>query len=154
MTRGGGATGVGGRSEPWQDRDALMVCGTTMAGLALLVTAWFGAGGTAVVARQTAWLNLAVAGFAVSAIGLCLWLLRVRRAVGERRIALISLAPREEPEDSYEATPLRRANTAQQQLVRATGMVRLHRPDCPLLDGKDVIVAAPGDGELCGVCAA
>jgi hypothetical protein len=151
-------TEVGRGAEPWQDRDALMVCGTTLAGLALIVTAWFGAGGTASVARQTAWLNLAVAGFAVSSIGLCLWLLRARRAVGDRRIALISLAPREEQEDSYEAKPLRRAGaadgTASPRLVRAAGMVRLHRPNCPLLAGKDVTGAAEEDGELCGVCAA
>ncbi|MEV6056678.1 hypothetical protein [Streptomyces sp. NPDC052107] len=155
-------TAVGKRAEPWQDRDVLMVCGTTLAGLALLVTAWFGAGGTASVVRQTAWLNLAVAGFALAAIGQCLWLLRARRAVGERRIALISLAPQKERADSYEdsyegsyessyeAKPLRRTST---RLVRAAGMVKLHRPDCPLLVGKDVVVAAPEAGELCGVCA-
>ncbi|MET7617944.1 hypothetical protein [Streptomyces sp. NPDC005408] len=144
-------TGAGRRAEPWQDRDVLIVCGTTLAGFALIVTAWFGAGGTASVARQTAWLNLAVAGFAVSSIGLCLWLLRARRAVGDRRIALISLAPREEQEDPYEEKPLRRASS--QHLVRAAGMVRLHRRDCPLLTGKDVTLAAAEDGELCGVCA-
>jgi hypothetical protein len=154
-------TAVGKRAEPWQDRDVLMVCGTTLAGLALLVTAWFGAGGTASVVRQTAWLNLAVAGFALAAVGQCLWLLRARRAVAERRIALISLAPHEDQEEradsyedayegSYEAKPLRRTST---RLVRAAGMVKLHRPDCPLLVGKDVVVAAPEAGELCGVCA-
>ncbi|MGW2563653.1 hypothetical protein ACWCXB_31405 [Streptomyces sp. NPDC001514] len=140
------------RTEPWRDRDALVVCGTTLAGLALLVIAWFGAGGTASTALQTAWLNLAVAGFTVSAIGQCLWLLRARRAVGERRIGLISLAPREDPEDAYEPLPVRRG--APRHLVRATGMVRLHHPDCPLVAGKDVTVAAPEDGELCGMCAA
>lgn len=142
-------TAVGRRAEPWHDRDLLMVCGTTLAGLALLVTAWFGAGGTASVVLQTAWLNLAVAGFAISSIGQCLWLLRARRAVGERRIALISLTPREE--DPYETKPLPRTATG---LVRAAGMVKLHRPDCALLAGKDVTGAAAGDGELCGVCAA
>jgi branched-subunit amino acid ABC-type transport system permease component len=37
-------------------------------------------------------------------------------------------------------------------LVRAPGMARVHHPECPLVAGKAVGPAAPGDGELCRVC--
>ncbi|MBA4863790.1 hypothetical protein H1V43_20920 [Streptomyces sp. PSKA54] len=85
------------RAEPWRDGDVLTVCATTFIGLAVIVAAWFGVSGTVSATRQAAWLNAGVAGFATAAGGLCLWLLRLRRAVGERRVALISLAPQEDP---------------------------------------------------------
>jgi hypothetical protein len=126
----------------------------------VIVAAWFGASGTVSATRQAAWLNAGMAGFAVSAGGLCLWLLRLRRAVGERRVALISLAPQEDGADetSRTARPPRHAGptdrTIPLPLVRAAGMARLHRPDCPLVAGKDVTPARLDDGEPCGVCAA
>jgi hypothetical protein len=151
--------GADRRAEPWRDGDILMVCATTLVGLAVIVAAWFGAGGTVSAARQAAWLNVAVAGFAVSSGGLCLWLLRARRAVGERRVALISLAPPGEPqEEPGAARPSRRAEatdtTVPLRLVRAAGMERLHHPECPLVAGKDVTPAGLDDGDPCGVCGA
>ncbi|MGP3983149.1 hypothetical protein [Streptomyces sp. KR80] len=147
--------GADRRTEPWRDGDVLTVAVTTLVEVALIVGAWFGASGTASAARQAAWLNLAVAGFAVSAGGLCLWLLRLRRAVGERRVALISLAPQEEPAPArLPRRPQASAATVSSQLVRAAGMDRLHRRDCPLVAGKDVTPAGLDDGDPCGVCAA
>ncbi|MGP3923304.1 hypothetical protein [Streptomyces sp. 8N616] len=152
-------SGAGRRPEPWRDGDVLTVCATTLIGLAVIVAAWFGASGTVSAPRQAAWLNVGVAGFAVSAGGLCLWLLRLRRAVGERRVALISLAPQEDSEEASRTAasprPARPADTTVPlPLVRAAGMARLHHPDCPLVAGKDVTPAGLDDGEPCGVCAA
>ncbi|MGH3521132.1 MAG: hypothetical protein ACRDQ7_27900 [Haloechinothrix sp.] len=139
---------MSGTGLPWRDGDLVMVCLTAIAGLAAIVAAWFGASGTVSVVRQAAWLNVAVAGFAISAVGLCLWLLRLRRAIGERRVALISLDPVED------ATPVAAAPTAEFELVRASGMSKVHFADCPLVVGKPVQPAYAGDGEPCGVCAA
>ncbi|MGX1673548.1 hypothetical protein [Streptomyces sp. NPDC055400] len=151
-------SGVDGRTVPWRDRDVVTVCGTTLAGLALIVTAWFGAGGTVSTARQAAWLNLGAAGFAVCAGGLCLWLLRARRTLGERRISLIALAPVDDDEEAFPATRTHRSGPADTThalpLVKAEGMDRLHHPDCPLVAGKDVVPVGAGGGDLCGVCAA
>lgn len=151
-------TGVDPRAVPWRDRDVVTVCGTSLAGIALIVTAWFGASATVSTARQAAWTNLGVAGFAVGAGGLCLWLLRARRALGERRVTLIALAPADDDEDTRTGptprTPRTRStdDTLALPLVRAAGMDRPHRPDCPLVAGKEVTPAAVGAGEPCGVC--
>ncbi|MGD6748128.1 hypothetical protein ACOKM3_40520 [Streptomyces sp. BH106] len=149
-------SGVDARAVPWRDRDVVTVCGTSLAGLALIVTAWFGASATVSTARQAAWLNLGVAGFAVGAGGFCLWLLRARRALGERRVSLIALAPVDDDGDARPG-PARRTgstdDTLALPLVRAAGMDRPHRPDCPLVAGKEVTPAAVGTGEPCGVCA-
>ncbi|RVU23032.1 hypothetical protein EOT10_18350 [Streptomyces antnestii] len=161
-----------GRTVPWRDRDVMTVCGTSLAGLALLVTSWFGASAEVSTARQAAWLNLGVAGFAVCAGGFCLWLLRARRTLGERRVALIALAPADDEDtsagDTYAGDTSARDthahttrtprpgpadDTLALPLVRAQGMDRVHHPDCPLVAGKDVTPAAPGAGEPCGVCA-
>lgn len=149
-------TGIDTRAVPWRDRDVVTVCGTSLAGIALIVTAWFGASATVSTARQAAWTNLGVAGFAVGAGGLCLWLLRARRTLGERRVTLIALAPADDDEDTRpRPTPRTRStdDTLALPLVRAEGMDRTHRPDCPLVAGKEVTPAAVGAGEPCGVCA-
>ncbi|MFZ3565654.1 hypothetical protein ACOKM5_01670 [Streptomyces sp. BH097] len=148
-------SGVDPRAVPWRDRDVVTVCGTSLAGLALIVTAWFGASATVSTARQAAWTNLGVAGFAVGAGGLCLWLLRARRALGERRVTLIALAPTDDDEDTRTGPAPRTTSTDDTlvlPLVRAEGMDRPHRPDCPLVAGKDVTPAAVGAGEPCRVC--
>ncbi|OAH13067.1 hypothetical protein [Streptomyces jeddahensis] len=147
------------RTEPWRDGDALTVCATTLIGLAVIAGAWFGVSGTVSATRQAAWLNAGAAGFAIEAGGLCLWLLRLRRAVGERRVALISLAPQEDAQEPMRtARPPRCTRptdtTVPLPLVRAAGMTRVHHPDCPLVAGKDVTPAGLDDGEPCGVCAA
>ncbi|WP_425825366.1 hypothetical protein [Streptomyces fractus] len=144
------------RAVPWRDRDVVTVCGTSLAGLALIVTAWFGASATVSTARQAAWLNLGAAGFAVGAGGLCLWLLRARRTLGERRVTLIALAPADDDEFARPGTARRATSTDDTlalPLVRAEGMDHLHHPDCPLVAGKEVTPAAVGAGEPCGVCA-
>lgn len=81
----------------WQDGDIVMVSITALVAVIGIVGAWFGATGAGSMAAQAGWLNLGVASLAVYAVGVCLWLLRGRRAVGERRVALISLDIGEEP---------------------------------------------------------
>lgn len=137
----------------WRDSDLVVVSITALLGLIAIIAAWFGASGSHSLTQQAMWLNLAVAGFAVSSVGLCLWLMRGRRAIGERRVALVSLDP---VEDEPASAPVRRpaaGSTASFDLVRAPGMRRVHDPACPLVAGKPVERANPGDGEPCAVCA-
>ncbi len=134
----------------WRDGDVLMVVLTALVCVVAITVGWFGASGSATLTHQVAYLNLAVAGFAVFAGGNCLWLLRGRRAVGERRAALIALEPAEPVRQAPAAVPA----TASWQLVRGAGMRRLHQPDCPLVAGKPVEPVGLADGEPCGVCAA
>lgn len=139
---------------PWNDGDVVMVSATAIVGLAAIVGAWFGAGGSPLAERQAAWLNLAIAGIAIFAAGNCLWLLRVRRAVGERRVSLVALAPAE-PESPDVPAPRTRLDSpagSARGLVRGAGMARVHQPDCPMVVGKPVEPAELGDGEPCGVC--
>lgn len=136
----------------WRDSDVVMVSVTALLGLIAIIGAWFGASGASATTQQAAWLNIAVAGFAVSGVGLCLWLMRGRRAIGERRVALVSLDP---VDDEPPAVPFQRPAgdaTAPLGLVRAVGMRRVHELNCPLVAGKRVEPASLGDGDPCSVC--
>lgn len=148
--------GRGGQDLPWRDGDAVLVTATAVVGLAAIVVGWYGASGTAVVEKQVAWLNLAVAGFAIAATGMALWLLRLRRAIGERRSLLIALEPVEAVWDDGSTTTFhdesRAESTTSLELVRVAGMRRIHHAGCPLVAGKQVEPVGAGDGQQCGVC--
>ncbi|MBA0125745.1 hypothetical protein H0B56_09355 [Haloechinothrix sp. YIM 98757] len=143
-------TGRTGPDWPWRDSDVVMVCLTTIVGAAAFAAGWFGATVSGTVHHQAAWLNLAVGGFATSAVGVSLWLMRGRRAVGERRVALVSIDP---PDAEPRPAPGRWPDAdGTRDLVRAVGMQRVHRPDCPLVAGKQLERADEDDGQPCGVC--
>lgn len=137
----------------WRDSDVVMVSVTALIGVIAIIAAWFGASGSSSLTRQSLWLNLAVAGFAVASVGLCLWLMRGRRAVGERRVSLVALDPVDDERDHPPALPRRSPiDTASLELVRAPGMRRVHDPACPLVAGKRVEPASLRDGAPCAVC--
>lgn len=152
-------TGQAWPSLAWRDGDIVTMAAMTLAGLIAIVVAWFGAGGSGNVTHQAMWLNLAVAGFGISALGNCLWLLRGRKAVGERRVSLISFETMDDEASAPEGgrdgrRPAATQPTASLELVRGAGMTLVHYRDCPLLVGKPVQSALPGDGQPCGMCAA
>lgn len=135
----------------WRESTLIKVVVTAIIGLVAIAAGWFGASGSTSVVRQTAWLEVAIAGFTVAAAGNCLWLLRARKAIGERRHALITL----EAADVEPGRPRPSVtSTASLELVRAEGMTRVHYRDCPLVDGKPLKPADLSGGEPCGVCAA
>lgn len=129
---------------------------TVLLGLITILAAWFGSSHTASLTGRMLWLNAAVAGFAVAAIGLGLWLMAGRRAVGERRFSLVSLEePAAEPASAKAGRRMKRGSgeTASLELVRVPGTRRVHAPDCPLVAGKQVEQAAVSEtSERCGVC--
>lgn len=134
---------------PWRQGDLVALCVTGFVGAVAILGAAFAAGRASTLERQVMWLDVALAGLAVFAAGNGVWLMRLRRALGDRRIQLVSLEAAE-PE-VVAARPARR-DTLTLTLVRAVGMTRVHHPDCPLVNGKEVEPANLGDGEPCGVC--
>lgn len=144
--------------QPWGDGDILGLCAASAVGLVAIVGAWYGISGSASPASQTGWLNAAMAGVVVSALGNCVWILRGRRAVGERRARLVALhegesGPDAVPMTSWEDTRTMTVPLMDTDRVRAGGQRRIHSADCPLVAGKNVAPALLGDGAPCGVCA-
>lgn len=148
--------GSSGAGYPWRDNDVVTVVVTALLGVVAVMAAWFGASGEVSVVRQVMWLNLAVGGFVVFAGGNGVWLLRLRRAIGDRRVRLVSLEADDVEAMTADAValsvPPRAGSTAALRLVRGVGMARVHDPGCPLVAGKAVQPAVVGDGEPCGVC--
>lgn len=129
---------------PWQDNDLITSAALGFLGAAAVVASWLVASASVSVGSQVAWLNVAICGLVVAAVAACLWLMRVRGRIGQRRRALVALEPVEL------AVPIR--HIAAGPLVRAAGMLRVHHADCPLVAGKQVEPARRGDGESCGMC--
>jgi hypothetical protein len=139
-----------GQLAPWGDRSLAILVGGWLCGLVGVGAGWFGASGTADVPAQMSWVDLAVAGVVVSGVTNCLWLTAGRRAVGQRRAALVDIEP-------PQPTPLRPARladvTTSFDFFQVPGQRMVHRPDCPLLAGKERQPATPAQGPPCGVCA-
>lgn len=138
---------------PWTDADVLRLCVASAVGLIAIVATWYWISGSANTGTQALWLNIGVAGVVISALGNGVWLLRGRRAVGERRAELVSLQAVETPAE-LAPDPARSSasSTTTLGLVRAVGMTHVHVEECPLVAGKAVQPAALGEGDPCGVC--
>lgn len=135
------------RAWPWGETDVVLACLLQVAGLIAIIAAWFGASQPGTLMQQSAWVHVAAAGLVVSGAGAGQWLMRGRRAVGQRREALVSL----DPVDESPAAPSD-AGIEPLTLVRAHGMHKVHDPSCPLVADKDVEPATVDDGEPCAVC--
>lgn len=135
---------------PWADTDVLWLCVTSTIGIVAITTSWYGISGSASTGTQALWLNIGVSGAVIAALGNCVWLLRGRRAVGQRRAGLVSLAP-VTPSGAL-GMPMEDTVTMPLGWVRVEGTRKVHRVDCPLMSGKAVELAGPGDGDPCGVC--
>jgi hypothetical protein len=98
--------------------------------LVLLVAGWYHAAGAGDVRTQLTWLNLSLAGLAVSAVSNGLWLLRGRQVVGLARVAMLPDVPKRHANTSTLAPP--------GAVVTSKGMTRFHRPGCPLVAGRSV----------------
>ena len=133
---------------PWTRSDIIALSALVAAGLTGLVAGWTGTSGEPVHASQTAWLDLGIAGLIVTGAGIALWLMRGRRAVGQRRAALLADV------DPGAADVHAPAAVATAALVAMTGMSRYHRADCELVAGKRVRRVRAGQTGLtpCGVC--
>lgn len=120
----------------WGTKGLTLLIGVNGIGLSMILAGWFGAGDTAVVQRQIPWINLAIAGLALSAVNNGVWILRGRRSLvmmasrfpdrminGRRSRIIAGDRADTGPVDWYVAGPL---------------MTLYHRPNCPFVAGKSV----------------
>jgi hypothetical protein len=139
-------------SSPWRLGDLVSLVAALAAGLAAIVAGWIGVSGEPTTSQQTAWLNVGIGGLVVAGIGVAVWLMTGRRAVGERRrhllpdvaATLAASAPATVDDDAAEA------------LVVLPGMTRYHRPTCELMAGKKAMPLGRRRSRRalapCGVC--
>jgi hypothetical protein len=138
---------------PWSDGALIvLLSGWTLAGVSLVV-GWYGSSGTGVVPDQIPWLDIAIAGAVTSGVANMLWLTAGRRAVGERRMDLVSFGTAT-PVRPLRTAPVSGTTTQTSVLtnVRVPGQGSAHLPECPLIVGKVVEPVTPGAGVPCRMC--
>ena len=143
-------------SSPWRRVDRVGLLATTGVGVALIAVSWFGAADATAVETQVRWVNAAVVGVVVLGAGNALWLLTGRRAAGQLRRTVVdsdqlarrltALSQRADRREAGVAAP-----------VAGQHMTRYHRPDCPLVAGKQVTSGSvtthvKRGRRPCGVC--
>ncbi len=142
-----------GRPYPWQVAHLLVWYVGAAAGLVVILVAWWGASGTTRLPTLITWVDVAVVGVVVSGMANLVWLLEGRRAVGERRYAVLG-----DPDLTAGAAQRTVADLGGElSLVAAEAMTRYHRAACPAVAGRHVAAASRDDHESvgrspCGIC--
>lgn len=130
---------------PWLKRDRTIVLGGCLLGLVGLgVCSWQGSGSVD-LSEQMNWLLLGILCVSLSSVCLAYWLLSGLRAV---RVEVARVFGTVKPN-----LPSAEAVTGT-GFVTVAGMVRYHRPECPLVAGKTVRQVSPDAEGLrpCGAC--
>jgi hypothetical protein len=149
------------RAFPWGVeagvRSAVLTLGC---GIGLIVV-WWGAADRGVFSAQVGWLTAGVAVLMVSLYGHASLVIRARRAIGERRAALISdavvtLLP------NLPAKPVPESaagnGSAQSGVIVVTGFNLFHEPGCAMAAGRDTEELSKSQAlsaglSACGICA-
>ena len=139
----------------WGSEDLLRWVALSVAGLVMVVAGWYVSSGEGRFGRQVGMLDLAVAGVVVACVGHVVWVLEGRRAVGERRRALLGEPLRSGGVGSE--VDGRVAGCEVDGLVAGVGTRLFHRAGCPLAEGRGWSVGSReelvGAGRVpCGVC--
>ena len=135
--------------QPWTLNALLLVVMLNLVAAVVIVIGWYGTSTRGTLNSQVPWADAAIVGAILAGVADCIWLLRGRRAVGEQRRSLLTL---ESCQACTAAAPVA-ASRSGGDLVRAAGMTRLHRVDCPLVAGKKTsVVRRPGSAPRCGIC--
>lgn len=143
---------------PWRLSDLWKVGLANAAGMIAVLVAWFGAAGSVVAESQVNWVLVGAGGIAVLGVGNCIWLLIGRRGVGlRRRIVLRPLAEWTRCAEPSSGVLVDTLVWEAERVVWAAGMSHYHRPDCQLVDGKDVVFGTIAQQDLagrspCGMC--
>ena len=143
----------------WPRRGRLWLVVGQVACLATIVLAGRASAERPSSGGQGVWVAVAVAAALISAAGNGVWLGTLRRAAnGRRQRVFTRLAgkagePHLPPPKQAERTPAGSPAAIGEgmQAVMVAGLTLRHRPDCPLVSGKDV-VPATADAEPCGWC--
>ena len=126
---------------PWRPGHLIGLWLTTMIGMGLIALAWYGTSGRTDLGEQMPFLESGILGVVAMGVADGLWLLRGRRAVGERRARLLPMVEERDASAQAPFAPIQRVDTAP---VAASGaMTHYHRTDCDLVYGKDVLLADP-----------
>ena len=138
-------------ASPWRAEDAVRLVAVIALGMALCGLASVVASGRAAVGQQLPLVCLAVAGLVVIFYGQTAWLLRGRRAVGERARHLLGEGP------TGRAGPGMAVRSSNDLLVAGQDLTRFHRAGCPLARGQGWAPAPRATHEAsgktaCGVC--
>ena len=132
----------------WPRRGRLWLLVGQVACLATIVLAGRASAERASSGAQGVWVAVAVAAALISAAGNGVWLGTLRRAAnGRRQRVFTRLAGKAAP---TEADCLA-AEAEGVPAVMVAGLTLRHRPDCPLVAGKDVVPAI-ADAQPCGWC--
>jgi len=184
VVAGGGLTGgMYGRAEQraqpalhstslWRPEDLLRWAVAVGLGGIVVAVSWYICAGEVSFGSQVGPTDAAVAGLLVAGMGNVSWLLKGRRALGERRRALlpdVSLvsdatsgaggkAPQSEEVAQTDPRGLDPVLNELELCVGGEGMERFHRPECALTSGRhDWKALSRGEHEAagrrpCGVC--
>ncbi len=159
LAAAGPGTASGG--VPWSAEDLIRWVLGLGAGGIVIVVSWYVCSGDATFSRQIGPVDAAVGGLVLAGLGNVMWLLRGRRALGERRRALLpDIADFIEATERSAEAEVPAAGSAASEgdlFVGGEGMVRFHRPDCILAVGRSWAVSTrqvhEEAGRLpCGVC--
>ncbi|HVW32800.1 MAG TPA: hypothetical protein VHL53_09710 [Acidimicrobiia bacterium] len=141
------------QASPWDRSDVLRWSVAVLVGGSACAAAWWLASGRLRLDEQVPYASVAVAGLLVAGYAHLSWLLRGRRAIGLRRLALLG-------EPVRRTSPVAAAGrTAGPVFVAVPGRTRYHRVDCPLVDGRATVAGARSVHEAaqrrpCGICGA
>jgi hypothetical protein len=146
----------------WGAEDLLRWAITTSLGGIVIAVAWYIAAGEATFGQQVGPLDAALAGLLLSAVGNLVWLLRGRRALGERRRLLLpDLAGATASDDAHAVVvgpKPENATTVDAVFLAGEGMERFHRPECALAAGRTGWTTATRQAHEdagrrpCGIC--
>jgi hypothetical protein len=152
-------SGAGPTAPPlWSRRTASIVAVLGAGGFVAMAIAWRGTATTVRVDHQVDWLPLGVAGASAATLAMVGWVLAGRRSVAERVAGLTALVPAHSSSASNAAAESRAGRAAEPAALVATdGMVRYHRPSCPLVAGKPARAQGRAAHEAagrrpCGIC--
>jgi hypothetical protein len=157
-TSGEAATAMPSSRTLWAAEDFIRLVLALGVGGIVVGVAWYICSGDASFNQQIGPLDAAVGGLIFAGGGNVMWLLRGRRALGERRRALMP-----DPEAAIlVVVPDRQVSTAgladpSDLLLAGDGLVRFHRATCPLASGRSWTPMTRGEHEglgrqPCGVC--
>ena len=132
----------------WPRRGRLWLLVGQVACLATIVLAGRASAERASSGGQGLWMAVAVAAALISAAGNGVWLSTVRRAAnGRRQLVFARLADKAETAAAGSPAAIGEGAPA----VMVAGLTLRHRPDCPLVAGKDVVPATAA-AQACGWC--
>ena len=129
---------------PWRKRDRTIVVGGCLIGLVGLGICSWGGSGEVVLSDQIDWLLGGILCVSLSSVCLAYWLLSGLRTVRLEVAQVYGTITPNYPVD---------AAVSGTGFVTVAGMVRYHRPQCPLVAGKTIRPADAAEGlKPCGAC--